>query len=274
IIYYVHKANRHFIDERELLEYAKVSEADFQESKLVVQKLMPEFGKRERLPYILQKISHHVFELGLRMDFYYHSVEFLRKFWNILRNTKDAVVAGVVMSLAALTLYQDQIHVSAICNELDISMGAVQNQVKNKLCKTFKVSGFTSLVKSTSLIHRLSVKAGVLHEVSFVSKKESNRSRKKTEKKIQKISGTSLTEEDFISFYNNLNGFEAIVTEINKYSLIPIDYLVSIPIFAQVFRINALVIFIINSFFSHPELRISQHENKIFQVFSNIDPPI
>ncbi|MFW9879581.1 MAG: hypothetical protein ACFFG0_41425, partial [Candidatus Thorarchaeota archaeon] len=89
---------------------------------------------------------------NLDMDFYLLSKNILDKLWEYINNTKDDVVAGLCASIAVLCAFKDRVSTYKVCKFLNIKMSTIQLQVKEKICKRFKISGFTTLVRSAELL--------------------------------------------------------------------------------------------------------------------------
>ena len=164
-IYFVFKFQNISINEADLLEISKINKKDFNAFKLQIQKFFPQYKERDRKRYILQKfleISEH-FQLG--MVFYYQSKKILFKLWDNIKNTKDDVIAGLVASISVLCTFKDKnVSVSSLCKKLGIKMSTIQSQVKKRIFEQFKISGFTTLIKSTDLLVKVMEKMGLIED--------------------------------------------------------------------------------------------------------------
>lgn len=174
-IYFWCKNNNISINEQELLKISRISKKDFRAFKLVIYNYLADYKNRTRKPYIIQKIYELTESFKLDMNFYYTSKEILYKLWDILKITKDDVIAGVVMSITTLCLFERQILVSDICKKLGIRPSTIQFQVKNRIINRFKIKGFTSLVKSRALLKEIMIKLGLIKEMEVI--KENVRAR-------------------------------------------------------------------------------------------------
>ncbi|MFW9969917.1 MAG: hypothetical protein ACFFDF_06925, partial [Candidatus Odinarchaeota archaeon] len=67
-------------------------------------------------------------------------------------------------SISLLCFRIEDVTVSAICTRLGIRMSTVQAQVKKKILRQFRVSGFISLVKSSDLLIPVMRQLGVLEQ--------------------------------------------------------------------------------------------------------------
>jgi transcription initiation factor TFIIIB Brf1 subunit/transcription initiation factor TFIIB len=164
-IYFTLKLQNVSINEKELLEVAKISKKDFNTFKLQILKFVPQYAERNRKDYILQKIleiSEH-FELG--MPFYYQSKKILYKLWESIKCTKDDVIAGLVSSISILCSFKEKVTVNAICKRLGIKMSTIQSQVKKRIFNQLNVTGFVSLVKSSKLLRKILSRMGLIEQI-------------------------------------------------------------------------------------------------------------
>ena len=161
-IYFTCKYDCKPIDEQVLIDHSRISKDDFQAFKLQIQNYMPKYKQRNRKEYIIQRIMEISEHFGLGMYFYYQSRKILERLWNIIKNTKDTVVIGVVTAISALCLPERPITVSDICNKLNIRMSTIHKQVEKKIFERLRVPGFKSLVRSADLLKEVMHKLGVL----------------------------------------------------------------------------------------------------------------
>ncbi|MCJ7648538.1 MAG: hypothetical protein MUP85_07990, partial [Candidatus Lokiarchaeota archaeon] len=163
ITIYLHfKLNCKGINEQELLEISRISKKEFNAFKLQVKNFIPYYNKRDRKNYILQKILQITEEFGLGMEFYDTAKKIMYKFWEIIKNTKDDVIAGIVCSIVALCDKQKRLKVNAICSHLGIQMSTIQRQVEENVFNHLRVKGFKSLVKSSALLCKIMIKLGLI----------------------------------------------------------------------------------------------------------------
>ena len=92
------------------------------------------------------------------MGFYFQCKKILFKLWDNIKNTKDEVIAGLIASISILCSFNDKnVSVSSLCNKLGIKMSTIQSQVKKRIFDEFKISGFTTLIKSTEILKNVMV---------------------------------------------------------------------------------------------------------------------
>ena len=162
VIYFYYKHNNTPIDEKKLLEVSKISKKDFNEFKIPMASLWPQYKERDRKEYIIQRILEITEHFDLGMPFYYQSYKILSRFYESVKNTKDDVIVGLVTSITLLCSQSEGVSVSALCERLGIKMSTIHRQVERRIIERFKVPGFRSLVKSAGLLKKVMTKLGVL----------------------------------------------------------------------------------------------------------------
>lgn len=162
VIYFYYKRNNTPISEKELLEVSQISKKDFNEFKITMVKLWPQYKDRDRKEYIIQRILEITEHFDLGMPFYYQSFKILSRFYESVKNTKDDVIVGLVTSITLLCSQHEGVSVSTLCERLGIKMSTIHRQVERRVMERFKVPGFRSLVKSASLLKKVMAKLGVL----------------------------------------------------------------------------------------------------------------
>lgn len=93
------------------------------------------------------------FELG--MPFFYRSKKILFSLWKIIQDTTDEILAGLITSISIICSNKEKIRPNHICKYLGINLSTLEYQVKEKIIKKYKISGFTSLIASSEIIKRL-----------------------------------------------------------------------------------------------------------------------
>jgi len=162
VIYFHYKRNNTPISERELIEVSKISKKDFNEFKIPMASLWPQYKERNRKEYIIQRILEITEHFDLGMPFYYQSNKILSRFYESVKNTKDDVIVGLVTSITLLCSQHEGVSVSALCERLGIKMSTIHRQVERRVIERFRVPGFRSLVKSAGLLKKVMTKLGVL----------------------------------------------------------------------------------------------------------------
>ncbi|MCK4281930.1 MAG: hypothetical protein KAX10_07435, partial [Candidatus Lokiarchaeota archaeon] len=115
----------------------------------------PTYFKRDRKTVIIKKINETREIFGFDRDFTNKYQEIFKKFWPIIKNTKDDVIAGVIFILTMIALGINSIPFVHVCNKIGIKMSTVNYQVKNKIFKSLHLPGFISLRKSSNVIKDL-----------------------------------------------------------------------------------------------------------------------
>ena len=162
VIYFYYKRNNTPISEKKLIEVSRISKKDFNEFKIPMVKLWPQYKERDRKEYIIQRILEITEHFDLGMPFYYQSYKILTRFYESVKNTKDDVIVGLVTSITLLCSQPEAVSVSALCKRLGIKMSTIHRQVERRIIERFRVPGFKSLVRSAGLLKKVMIKLGVL----------------------------------------------------------------------------------------------------------------
>ncbi len=178
VIYVFCKSKGISINLTKLLENSKLSKEESKGALLTVIRHEKELSSafRDKKMYCRQKIMNAVKEFGLGMEFYHKAVAFMERLWEVIKNTKEEVIAGLACSVIVLTPdYKQKISVAQICDKVGIRMSTVQGQVKKNIIEKFNVPGFTSLVASSQLITQILDKLGIIENPSEKLESEENK---------------------------------------------------------------------------------------------------
>ena len=164
IIYFCLKMRNISISRAQIIKESAISKKEFNDFYQQVQKFIPEYKERNRQEYIHQLFLEISWNYNLGIVFYQQAKKILYKLWNDIKNTTDNVIAGLVSSISVLcsTTFRSKVKVSTLCEHLEITMSTIQNQVKKKIFKRFKVDGFVSLVKSAGVLQQIFKNLGLL----------------------------------------------------------------------------------------------------------------
>jgi hypothetical protein len=223
VIYFYAKKKNTPISEKKLLEVSKISKKDFNEFKIPMVKLWPQYKERDRKEYIIQRILEITEHFDLGMPFYYQSYKILTRFYESVKNTKDDVIVGLVTSITLLCSQSEGVSVSALCERLGIKMSTIHRQVERRVIERFRVPGFRSLVKSAGLLKKVMTKLGVL-DPAFVDV-----DRESVDYEDSLVDGADIVQVILGSatpVFNNLNeskGFYLFVKDLNGYLVASIN---------------------------------------------------
>lgn len=147
--------------QRELLNVAKISKKELNSFMLQLREFLPHYNQRNRKELILKMIIAICEQYDLGMRYYETARKVLLRFWEILKSTKDSVIAAVCCSIVQLCFTND-ITVSKICDHFGIQMSTVHRQVEKKIFYQLKIEGFESLVRSADLLREVMMKLGII----------------------------------------------------------------------------------------------------------------
>jgi len=163
-IYLYFKLNCKGINEQELLDKSDITKKEFNSFKLQLRNYIPQYYARDRKQFILQKIMNITVAFNQGMQFYHTAENVLEKFWEIIKNTKDDVIAGICTSIIALCETERDLKVNVICTHIGIQMSTIHRQIEQKIFERLRVEGFESLVRSSDLLRKIMVKLGVIED--------------------------------------------------------------------------------------------------------------
>ena len=213
VIYAYYKENNKPIREIDLLEAANISKKDFNAFKFSIVGIWPEYKDRNRKEYIIQRILEVSEHFNLGMSFFYQSKKILNRFYEVIKNTKDDVVVGLVTSITLLCSQTKEVSVSALCDRLGIKMSTIHRQVERRVIQRFRVPGFVSLVKSADLLKKVMNKIGVL-DPAFVDLDENSCEIAQVDDIIQVIVGNATPvfnshneSEEYYLFVKDASGY-------------------------------------------------------------------
>lgn len=109
---------------------------------------------RDRNQLIMGRINEVKNYFRLSSEFHENAKVLLTKLWNYLNTTTDDVIAGTISTLSLLSVKDDTIRINKVCEKIGISQSSIIYQIKNKLFKTLRISGFKNLTNSKDLIQK------------------------------------------------------------------------------------------------------------------------
>jgi hypothetical protein len=89
------------------------------------------------------------------LSLFFQTKEILLRLWEDIKNTTDEIITSLVTSIFMLYSNNEELRIKMICNYLGIQMSTLEYQIKKKIIKKYRVSGFKALVKSSDIIRKL-----------------------------------------------------------------------------------------------------------------------
>jgi transcription initiation factor TFIIIB Brf1 subunit/transcription initiation factor TFIIB len=168
IFYYCRKRNIP-LNTRDLLNVGKISGDEFRRGRCLYLKEFSEYFSRDRVALIKNYIRGIKEKFDLGTEFYKNVLRIAQYFWNYLRHTTDAVIAGFSSSVTVLCdyeTYQEKVTINEICREVNIRASTVNARISNTIVKQLNIEGFESPVKSHRLINTY------IHKFEIIPSKE------------------------------------------------------------------------------------------------------
>jgi len=133
VIYFYYKRNNIVIDQATLLDNSNLSTTEFNTFRRGMEDFWSKYQNRDRKKYILNRIGGVINEKKLKTDLYFQSEKILDKFWDLIKDSKDDVIAGLVIGIAKIRSKREDIALGPICEFLHISQGTLQKSIQRKL---------------------------------------------------------------------------------------------------------------------------------------------
>jgi len=133
VVYFYYKINNIVIDQGTLLENSDLSNTEFNAFRRGMENFWSKYQNRDRKKFVLNRIGGVITEKKLGTDLYVQSEKILDKFWDLIKNSKDDVIAGLVIGIAKIRSKHEDIALGPICEFLRISQGTLQKSVQRKL---------------------------------------------------------------------------------------------------------------------------------------------
>ncbi len=132
VIYFYYKINNIVIDQRTLLENSDLSNSELNAFRMGMENFWAKYQNRDRKKYVLNRIGGVINEKKLGTALYFQSEKILDKFWDLIKDSKDDVIAGLVIGIAIIRSKREDIALSSICKFLRISQGTLQKSVQRQ----------------------------------------------------------------------------------------------------------------------------------------------
>ena len=133
VIYFYYKINNIVIDQGTLFENSDLSTKEFNAFRRGMKNFWSKYQNRDRKKYILNRIGGVINEKKLGKNLYVQSEKILDKFWDLVKDSKDDVIAGLVIGIVKIRSKREDIALGPICEFLRISQGTLQKSVQRKL---------------------------------------------------------------------------------------------------------------------------------------------
>ena len=129
IIYFYYKEANIIIDVETLFENSEISKCEFNAFRNHMEIFWPAYQTRDRKRFILNRIGGVVGYGAL----YEYSKQILDNYWTLINDSKDDVIASLVIGIAIVISKCENITLSSTCKSLRVSQGSLQKIVQTKM---------------------------------------------------------------------------------------------------------------------------------------------
>ena len=147
IIYFYYKEANIVIDVETLLEVSEILKIEFNEFRKQMELFWPAYNTRDLKKYILTRIGGII---GYKY-LYNQSKKILDKYWDLIKDSKDDVIAGLVTGIAITLSKCEMLTLNSICKSLNINQSSLQKSIQTKLFDRHgirnKIKGFKKRVE-------------------------------------------------------------------------------------------------------------------------------
>ena len=147
IIYFYYKKANIVINVETLFDISEISKTEFNEFRMQMELFWPAYKTRNRKKYILTRIGGVIGYEKL----YNQSKKILDKFWDLVKDSKDDIIAGLVIGISITLSKYERLTPSSISKSLNITQSSLQKSIQTKLFDRLgignKVKGFKKRVE-------------------------------------------------------------------------------------------------------------------------------
>ena len=137
---------------------SNISLSDFREGLLAVSPIYFDYVKRDREKFVSQLIDKIIAKFNLDSTFKVTTKEMFRTFFPLFKNTKDNIVAGLIITLSFVALDYELPALSEIFEALGTDITRAHYHIERKIFLPNHLGNFKGFAKSKELYPKKSIK--------------------------------------------------------------------------------------------------------------------
>lgn len=144
------------ISSKDFMNAADISSHQFRDGLKYIQQSFPGFFIRDQKALVTNTLNDLLLHFRFNSSFYQESIQLLNRFWPLIRNTKEEIIAAVICIFTMIKLNIRTPKYLTICKKLGITMSSTIYQVKHNIFgKLNNKNQFHGFKKSQALIEDL-----------------------------------------------------------------------------------------------------------------------
>ena len=148
VVYSVLRSKGTTIKSLDFCRASGISLSDFKEGLLVVNPFYFEYVKRDREEFVSQLVAKMITKFNLDSNFWDTTKKMIRTFLPLFKNTKDNIVAGLIITLSFVALDYKLRAISEIFEALGTSVTRAHYHVRKEIFLPNQLGDFKGFVKS------------------------------------------------------------------------------------------------------------------------------
>lgn len=132
----------------DLCRASAISLSDFKEGMLIVHGVCNDFLKRDRKAIVLRLIDKMVSQFNLDEPFLDTTRTLFKKYYSLFKNTKDNIVAGLILALSFVVQERDTRIISEVFKALGTSVPCAHYHINRKIFAQNQLGEFRGFAKS------------------------------------------------------------------------------------------------------------------------------
>ena len=131
-----------------------ISLGDFREGLLIVSPVYFDYVKRDREKFVSQLIARMITKFNLDSNFWDTTKKMFRTFLPLFKNTKDNIVAGLIITLSFVVLDYELRAISTIFEALGTSVTRAHYHIERKIFLPNHLGSFKGFARSKEQLKR------------------------------------------------------------------------------------------------------------------------
>lgn len=148
VVYTVFRSKGEIIKPIDICRVSHISLSDFKEGLRIISPVYLDYIKRDREKFVTNLINKMISKFNMDATFKEVTNKLFKKFFSLFKNTKDTIVAGLIVTLSFVVLDYELRKLSAIFEALGTDITRAHYHIKNKIFLPNHLGDFKGFAKS------------------------------------------------------------------------------------------------------------------------------